>query len=135
MYQLVWAMKRIMLKIQTVARNESLIVAGIITVLVAILLLSIGGVAANSKTEAADMEHNNVQTAVIAMLVDAGVRSLSEAGCDVDDLEEVKGIKAKGTDGTEYSLDQYLTGINYPLLQPYSITKDGVVTVNSECIQ
>lgn len=98
--------------------------------LVAIFLLSIGRIAANSKTEAADMEHYNVQTAVRAMLADAGIQNLSESDSDVDDLEEVKGIRVIGSDGTEYSLDQYLVCASYPLFQPYDINEDGSVTVD-----
>jgi len=123
-------MKKILKRIQAFTPSQSLIVIGIITVFVAVLLLKMGEVAANSKTEAAVMEHINVQTAVTVMLVDAGVKSLSEFNCDVDGLEEVKGVKAIGSNGTEYTLDQYLARANYPLFQSYDISEDGSVTVD-----
>lgn len=123
-------MKKILKRIQAFTPGEPLIVIGIITVLVIVLILKIGGITATSKAEAADMEHSNVQTAVIAMLVDAGVQSLMENQYDVDDFKEVKKIKAVGPDGTEYTLDQYLANTNYPLYQSYDISIDGVVRVN-----
>jgi hypothetical protein len=74
---------------------------------------------------------HNVQTAVLALLVKADVRFLDGNYYGVQEKAEVEAVKA-GTAPDNHSLDEYLMGGKYPLLQAYDISKIGAVSVHSE---
>ncbi|GAI98775.1 unnamed protein product, partial [marine sediment metagenome] len=81
--------------------------------------------------EAMLAEHHNLQTAVLALLVDADVRFLdgSDYYRDIQELADVQGVTAGDR---AHSLDEYVIGGQYPLLQAYDISRIGSVSVHSE---
>jgi len=82
----------------------------------------------SGEQEAKDTELANVQTAVIALMADAGVSELDAAYSDVDTQTEVEAVKAT-VGAVEYTLDDYILGTPYPLSQAYDIAKNGAVSV------
>jgi|GEM_PF-2173106 prepilin-type N-terminal cleavage/methylation domain-containing protein len=109
---------------------ELVTVIGIMGILAAVAMPVISMFIGAGQTEAADTEQGNVQLAVEAMIVDADSGTLSAFADDIDEFAEVQGIRATSADGTEYSLDNYLSGGRYPLSRPYDIDMNGSVTVN-----
>ena len=112
---------------------EMLVVVAILGVLAAIVTPNVIHFMNEGKEEARLAEHHNLQTAVLALLVDADVHRLDtdtyyKDVWERDDVEEVKAT----VDGTEYTLDKYLLGGQYPLLQAYDILINGSVSVHPE---
>ncbi len=109
---------------------ELVTVIGIMGILAAVAMPVVSMFIGAGEAEAADTEQGNVQLAVEAMIVDADSGTLSAFAVDVDEFAEIQGIRATSDDGTEHSLDRYLTGGSYPLSQPYDIDEYGSVTMN-----
>ena len=110
---------------------EMLVVVAILGVLAAIVTPNVVKFMNEGKEEAKLAEMHNVQTAVLALLVAADVHFLDANYTDVDEKTEVEAVKA-GTAPDNHSLDEYLIGGQYPLLQPYNISKIGSVSVPPE---
>lgn len=110
---------------------EILVVVAILGVLAAIVIPNVVQFMNEGKEEAKQAEHHNLQTAVLALLVDADVRFLDDNYTGVQEKSDVEGVTA-GTAPNNHSLDEYIIGGQYPLLQAYDISKIGSVTVSSE---
>ena len=109
---------------------EILVVVAILGVLAAVAIPNIIEFIGRGEEEAKQTEHDNVQTVVLALLADADVHQLNGDYADIQELADVQGVTA-GTAPDNHSLDEYLMGGEYPLLQAYDINIDGLVTVHS----
>jgi type IV pilus assembly protein PilA len=110
---------------------EVLVVIALLGILAGISIPNVFQFIGRGDQESKDTDEHNIQTAVLALFTDAGVHLLDDpSGYDeVDTLAEVREVKAT-VDGMEYTLDNYLMGGNYPLIQAYDITQEGLVTVD-----
>ena len=110
---------------------ELLIVIAILSLLVVIVILNILGLMDEGEEEARQSEYHNIQTAVYAMMVKAGVQQLDDSYDEVDERVEVLGVTAtNASTSTTYYLGDFLTGGKYPLKQAYDIALDGLATVD-----
>jgi type IV pilus assembly protein PilA len=86
---------------------ELLVVIAIIGVLAAVVVPNVGQFMGRGETEAKRAELHNIQTAVIAMLVDSDAGVLASTYTGVTDMDDVK-----TTDTPAKVLSDYLTGLN-----------------------
>jgi type IV pilus assembly protein PilA len=112
---------------------ELLVVVAILGVLAAVAVPNVGKFINKGKSEAAQTELHNVQTAVMAMLTDDTDGTLTAAGADVVDMETVTGLGDADGDGTEeiIYLSDYMVGLNGTEVKGayvYDITTAGLVT-------
>ena len=110
---------------------EILTVVAILGVLAAIVIPNVVKFMSEGEEEARQAEHHNIQTSVLALLTDADMRFLDDNYEDVQERTEAESVTA-GTAPDNHSLDEYLIGGQYPLLQPYNISKIGSVSVPPE---
>jgi len=110
---------------------EMLVVVAILGVLASIVIPNVVKFMNEGKEEARQAEHHNLQTAVLALLVDADVRWLDKNYSGVQEKTEVEAVTA-GTAPNNHSLDEYIIGGQYPLLQAYDISRIGSVSVPSD---
>lgn len=106
---------------------ELLVVVAILGVLAAVAIPNIASFMNKGTQEAKDTELANVQTAVIAMMADAGV-AVCSGGSAVDTYDEVHAVTAG-----EKTLDSYILGFvpTSQLSQEYEITTEGAVSVTA----
>jgi type IV pilus assembly protein PilA len=89
---------------------ELLVVVAILGVLAAVAVPNVGKFNNKGKSEAAETELHNVQTAVMAMLADATSGQLDAAiGTATGDMSTVVATK---TTAADLKLSDYLTGLN-----------------------
>ena len=110
---------------------EILTVVAILGVLAAIVVPNVVKFMNEGKEEAMQAEHHNIQTSVLALLTDADVRFLDGNYEDVQERTEVESVTA-GTAPDNHSLDEYIIGGQWPLLQSYDISKVGSVSVHPD---
>jgi len=110
---------------------EILVVVTIVAVLAGIVVPNLIQFLGSGEEEAKQTEHRNIQSAVLALLADAGVHQLDQDYYDIQELAEVQEVKA-AVNGTVYTLDNYLMNIGFPLKQSYDISQDGLVTAHSD---
>ncbi|HEY93193.1 MAG TPA: prepilin-type N-terminal cleavage/methylation domain-containing protein [Dehalococcoidia bacterium] len=108
---------------------ELLVVIALLGLLVAIAVPNVIQFIGRGEQESKDTDEHNVQTAVLALFADAGKHTLDQSYFDIQTKTDVEGVKAT-VNGTEYTLDNYLLGGQYPLIQAYDISIDGLVTVS-----
>jgi len=118
---------------------ELLVVVAILGVLAAVAIPNIASFMNKGDQEAKDTEYANVQTAVIAMMADAGEAKLDSAtGYTFQTGTEVAAVACTDTDpdGVEHNLDDYILGCDgtdtWLLSQEYDVAEDGAVTVTEE---
>ncbi len=107
---------------------EILVVIALLGILAGVAIPNIIQFMDKGETEARHTEQHNVQTAVLALLADAGVHQLDQDYYDIQEETDVEAVKAT-VDVTEYTLDSYLMGGKYPFMQAYDIGQNGAVTV------
>lgn len=110
---------------------EMLVVVAILGVLASIVIPNVVKFMNEGKEEARQAEHHNLQTAVLALLTDADVRFLDGNYSGVQERDDVEAVTA-GTAPNNHSLDEYIIGGQYPLLQAYDISRIGSVSVHSD---
>ena len=110
---------------------ELLVVVAILGALTAVVIPNVVKFMNEGKEEARLAEHHNLQTAVLALLVDSDVHFLDDNYIGVQEKSEVEAVTA-GTAPDNHSLDEYIMGGKYPLKQAYDISKIGAVSVHSE---
>jgi len=110
---------------------EMLAVVAILGVLAAIVIPNVVHFMNEGKEEARQAEHHNLQTAVLALLVDADVRFLDGNYSGVQERDDVEAVTAT-VEGTKYTLNKYLIGGQWPLLQAYDISRIGSVSVHPD---
>ena len=105
---------------------ELLVVISILGVLAAVAIPNVGSFIARGKTEAYKTEFHNVQTSVMALLVDSTASVLDSAFTDVSDMDTVT-----SDNGTKL-LSSYLAGLNADGTVDtgctYSFTTGGIVS-------
>ena len=108
---------------------ELLVVVAILGVLAAVAIPNIAKFMSEGESEAEATELANVQTAVIAMMADAGVTTITAGtGSGIDTYDEVHGVHC----GSGYELDKYILGFvsGSTLSQAYTIAGNGAVTAD-----
>jgi type IV pilus assembly protein PilA len=109
---------------------ELLVVVAILGVLAAVAVPNVGSFINRGKTEAAETELHNVQTAVMAMLADSDSGQLDAAiATATADMGTVKATK--GATAGNLLLSAYMTGLNGTSTKSgktYSFALDGTVT-------
>lgn len=111
---------------------EVLVVIALLGILAGIAIPNVIQFIGRGEQESKDTDEHNVQTAVLALMADAGVNGLDDKYMDgIQDYDDVHGVTATDANSNVYYLDDYLIGGNYPLIQAYNITQEGLVTVHS----
>jgi len=109
---------------------ELLVVVAILGVLAAVAIPNIASFMDKGAEEAAATELANVQTAVVALMADAGATQLAADYTDIQTGTQVAGVTAGSN-----TLDDYILGCDgtatWTLTQAYDIAQDGAVTVAS----
>ncbi len=111
---------------------ELLVVIGILGAIAAVVVPNVGSFIGRGKTESYQTELHNVQTSVMAMLVDSGSGQLDTAITTATaDMSTVKATSPGGTTG-DLALSAYLTGLNADFTVKtgctYAFALDGTVT-------
>ena len=108
---------------------ELLVVIALLGILAAIAIPNVIQFVGRGEEEANRTDHDNVQTAVLALLSDAGVHELDGDYTDIRELAEAQGVTA-GVAPNNHSLDEYVMNSTFPLKQAYDIDRNGLVTVS-----
>ena len=90
---------------------ELLVVIGILGAIAAIVVPNVGSFIGRGKTEAWETELHNVQTSVMAMLVDSDSGELDAAVSLTKDMSTVVATKTVDGTTTTLKLSDYLTGL------------------------
>jgi len=110
---------------------ELLVVIGILGAIAAVVVPNVGSFIGRGKTEAQATELHNVQTSVMAMMVDSGSGQLDALVATTNDMSTVLATSPGGTTG-DLKLSAYLTGLNADFTVKtgctYAFAKDGTVT-------
>ncbi len=105
---------------------ELLVVVAILGIIAAVAVPNVGSFINRGKAEAYSAELHNVQTAVMAMLVDSTAGVLDGAVSATDDMTTVQ------VDSNAASLDEYMTGLDangkVKTGCTYAFATDGTVT-------
>ncbi len=107
---------------------ELLVVVAILGVLAAVAVPNVGKFMSQGKTEYYDVELHNVQTSVMAMLVDSASGELDADVTTTGDMSDVVATKAVAGD---LALSSYLTGLNGTSVKSgctYTFDKYGTAT-------
>jgi len=89
---------------------ELLVVIGILGAIAAVVVPNVGSFIGRGKTEAQATELHNVQTSVMAMMVDSGSGQLDAAVAATTDMSTVLATSPGGAAG-DLALSDYLTGL------------------------
>lgn len=93
---------------------ELLVVVAILGVLAAVVVPNVGKFIGTGKTQSYEVELHNVQTAVMAMLVDSSTGELTSdfgVGTPITDMELVTAPSGLVAPDDYLTLDQYITGL------------------------
>lgn len=101
---------------------ELLVVVAILGVLAAVAIPNVGKFMGTGHTQAAQTEHHNIQTAVMAGMADAQVGTIT--GGSLDSTSDVT-ISGNTTVG------DYVVGGNASIVGTYTVGTDGTVTQDS----
>ena len=110
---------------------ELLVVIGILGAIAAVVVPNVGSFIGRGKTESYQTELHNVQTSVMAMMVDSASGQLDAAVAATADMSTVVATSPGGVAG-DLKLSAYLTGLNADFTVKtgckYAFLKDGTVT-------
>jgi type IV pilus assembly protein PilA len=108
---------------------ELLVVVAILGVLAAVAVPNVGKFIGKGKSESAETELHNIQTAVMAMLADSTTGQLdAEYSTATADMATIKSTKTAAGD---LLLSSYMTGLNGTSVKgskTYTFLQDGTVT-------
>lgn len=115
---------------------ELLVVIGILGAIAAVVVPNVGSFIGRGKTESYATELHNIQTSVMAMMVDSDSGELVAAvPIATDDMADVTATQTVDVGGVPTTvtlyLSDYLTGLDGTLVKTgctYSFTVDGTVT-------
>ena len=114
---------------------ELLVVIGILGAIAAVVVPNVGSFIGRGKTEAQATELHNIQTSVMAMLVDSDSGELDTAPTDATDMSTVTATGTVDVGGVPTAvtlyLSDYLTGLEGTSVKTnctYTFTVDGTVT-------
>jgi type IV pilus assembly protein PilA len=111
---------------------ELLVVVAILGVLAAIVVPNVGKFIGSGKTEAANTEMHNVQTAVLAAMADSQIGTILNMPLVIDathDLNVVAGtVGAPVVPAVKPNVGAYLTGGVAKLKTSYHVAADGSIT-------
>jgi type IV pilus assembly protein PilA len=117
---------------------ELLVVVAILGVLAAVAIPNIASFMNKGDQEAKDTEYANVQTAVIALMADAGEATLDAASYTFQTGTQCWDVNCTNTDpgdGATYHLGAYILGCedsgDWILSQSYDVDEEGAVTVTA----
>ncbi len=110
---------------------ELLVVIGILGAIAAVVVPNVGSFIGRGKTEAQATELHNIQTSVMAMMVDSGSGQLDALVPTTADMDDVLATSPGGLPG-DLLLSAYVTGLNADGTVKtgctYAFTIDGTVT-------
>jgi len=105
---------------------ELLVVVAVLGALAAVAIPNVGKFIGQGESESYETELHNIQTAVLAMLVDSQTSALTPVGTATADMDDVQ-----TTDTTPLVLSAYMTGLNADGTVKsgctYTFTADGTV--------
>ena len=105
---------------------ELLVVVAVLGALAAVAIPNVGKFIGQGETESYETELHNIQTAVMAMLVDSTTSALTPVGTATNDMDTVQ-----TTDTTPLVLSDYMTGLDADGCVKsgctYTFTADGTV--------
>jgi type IV pilus assembly protein PilA len=111
---------------------ELLVVVAILGVLAAVAVPNVGKFINKGKTEAAETELHNVQTAVMAMLADADLSNGQLDAAISTATKDMSTVKASKAATGDLLLSTYMTGLNADFTvkgnHSYTFALDGTVT-------
>jgi len=110
---------------------ELLVVIGILGAIAAVVVPNVGSFIGRGKTEAQATELHNIQTSVMALLVDSDSGELVAPVVDATDMSTVMATKTVDGSPTTLILSDYLTGLDGTLVKTgckYTFAVDGTVT-------
>ena len=108
---------------------ELLVVVAVLGALAAVAIPNVGKFIGQGEEEALETELHNVQTAVMALMVDSDTGELTTDYTAVSDMSTVTAPQGAGT----INLAQYMTGLDGSSVRSgatYDITHTGTVTQN-----
>lgn len=110
---------------------EILVVIALLGILAGIVIPNVVQFMNKGDDEAKRTEWDNIQTAVLALLLSNDTTTLMDNYEDVQDEEDVKLVFAN-VDGSasDDNLHNWIIGGEYPLMQAYDIASNGRVTVD-----
>ena len=110
---------------------EILVVLALLGALAGIVIANVSGFMGSGKEDAMRAERDNIQTAVLALMVANTTPELIAEYDEIQGEDDMYLVKAK-IDGnpSEDSLHDFIIGGEYPLMQAYDIATNGFVSVD-----
>ena len=111
---------------------EILVVLTLLGALAGIVIANVSGFIGSGKEDAMRAERDNIQTAVLALMVANVTPELIAEYDEMQDEDDMYLVRAKIDDDntSDDSLHDYIIGGEYPLMQAYDISTNGFVSVD-----
>ena len=112
---------------------EILVVLALLGALAGIVIANVSGFMGSGKEDAMRAERDNIQTAVLALMIANTTPELIAEYDEIQDEDDMYLVRAKiPNDGlpSDDSLHDFIIGGEYPLMQAYDIATNGFVSVD-----